>query len=199
MSPKRKIITGPVTTAPAGIIQQSDWRTEYTGYGSVNWSAAGVSFAPKQSTQPSETHAALLLRNNTSLKDFTVKIKAKTVKQLRVNSPPNPWECFWFLFNYTIGADGKKTANYLTLKPNGLEIGTMNAEIGQTFLYTAATPKLTLGVFNNFQITKAGASLSASIDGDLAVVLSATGLYDQAGTFGIYSEDAEVLVESVVL
>lgn len=180
------------------IIQPKDWSTLYNGYGSVTWDGSGVKFAPKAATLPSETHAAMILKNNTSLKDFTVKIKAKTNKQLRTGSPANAWECFWFVFNYIPSVDGLKTANYFTLKPNGIELGTMDASVGQKFLYTDGSPKLALGVFNNYELRKTGKNLQLLIDGVSIFNKTFDGLYDQEGTFGLYSEDAECVVESVL-
>lgn len=186
------------TTTTTNIIQPSAWSTLYNGYGFVTWNSAGVTFAPKQSIAPNETHAVMILKNNTSVKDFTVKVKAKTIRQLRLNSPANAWECFWLVFNYLPTADGYKTSNYIVLKPNGIELGTMDSSVGQKFLLTASLPKLTLGALNNYELRKAGKNLELLIDGVSVFNKVFDGLYDQAGTYGLYSEDAECLVESFV-
>ena len=192
----RKSSTTTVVTA-TNVIQPKDWSTLYNGYGYVTWDASGVKFAPKASIAPDETHAVMILKNNTSVKDFVVKVKAKTIKQLRQNSPANAWECFWFVFNYLPTADGYKTANYVILKPNGVEVGTMDSSVGQKFLFTSGSPTLKLDVFNNYEIRKTGKNLELLIDGVSIFNKTFDALYDQAGTFGLYSEDAECLVESV--
>ncbi len=183
-------------TQPTTVIQPSAWSTLYNGYGSVTWDNTGVKFAPKSATSVDETHAVMILKNATSVKDFTIKVKAKTTKQLRINSPPNAWECFWLVFNYLPSPDGFKTANYVVLKPNGIEVGTMNSDVGQKFLFTSNMPKMILGVFNNYEIRKNNKTLEVLIDGVSLFNRTFEGLYDQAGTFGLYSEDAECLVES---
>jgi hypothetical protein len=186
------------TLVTTNIIQAKDWTTLYTGYGSVKWDNTGVTFAPMQSTEHGETHACMILKNNTSLKDFSVKFKAKTTKQLRLGSIPNAWECFWFSFNYVSTPDGKKRSNYLVLKPNGIEVGTMGGEIDQVFLFTASSPKLVIGEFNNYELRKLDKNLILIIDGQVVLNKTFDNLYDQAGTFGLYSEDAECVVESVI-
>ncbi len=187
--------TAPVVNS--NIIQPGNWSTLYNGYGSVTWDGSGVRFLPKASTSPSETHAVMIL-SKVAVKDFVVKIKAKTIKQLRTGSLPNAWECFWFVFNYVPSVDGYKTANYIVLKPNGIEIGTMDSSVGQKFLYTGSIPKLVIGQFNEYAIVKSGKTLSIVIDGTVVVQKTFDGLYDQAGVFGLYSEDADCLVESVI-
>ena len=180
----------------SSIIVQKDWTTLYNGYGMVIWDASGVDFQPKAAVSPDETHAVMILKNATSVKDFTITLKAKTVKQLRQNSPANAWECFWIVFNYVPTSDGNKTANYALLKPNGVEMGTMDGTIGQQFLFTSSSPKLVLNTFNTYTLTKSGKQLKLVIDGVTIFDKVFDTLYDQAGTFGLYCEDAECLVES---
>ncbi len=146
---KRRFNQTPITT---NVIQPANWSTLYNGYGSVTWDQSGVRFAPLY--EENKTHAVMILGHDVK-RDFTVKIKAKTIKQLRTPTP-NAWECFWFVFNYAIASDGKKTANYIVLKPNGIEVGTMAVEIEQKFLYTGDVPKLVLNQFNIYEITKLG-------------------------------------------
>ena len=195
---KATTTTTATTSTTTNIIQPIDWTTIYNGYGYVQWGQGGVTFQPKTSIASDETHAVMILKNNTSLKDFTVKYKAKTNMQLRLNNPPNAWECFWFVFNYLPTPDGFKTANYVVLKPNGVELGTMDSSVGQKFLYTGGTPKLTIGNFNTYELTKVGKNLKLVIDGATIFNQVFDGLYDQAGTFGLYSEDAACTVESVI-
>ena len=98
------------------------WYLGYNGYGSVAASQRNTSFVldPKASTRPAETHAALVLSTKTYRNlHYTVKL---TSRQLRRNSPANPWEVGWFLWDYT----SDQHFYYLLLKPNGWELGQEN-------------------------------------------------------------------------
>ena len=55
--------------------------------------------SPLASTSPDETHAALVV----SQQSFTnVRFSAgfQTIEQLRTGSAPNPWESAWAVFDY---------------------------------------------------------------------------------------------------
>lgn len=179
------------------IINKANWTTLYDGYGSVNWTEKGVDFRPKKATSSGTTHAVMILQNRKrGTRDFSLNIKASTISQLR--DIPNAWECFWFVFNYKKTEDGYKKANYITLKPNGVELGTMDADVGQKFLYTSGAPNLQFGKLYDFKLVKKGKELTFSIDGKVIFKKTFADLYDHAGTFGLYSEDAVCFVESVV-
>jgi hypothetical protein len=54
--------------------------------------------APKTSTSPAESHAALVITTKL-FKDFDMTASVKTIKQLRQNSIPNNWETAWIMWN----------------------------------------------------------------------------------------------------
>lgn len=149
---------------------------------------------------PGTTHASLVTSNFTH-KDFIIEITAKTLSQLRQPNP-NPFEVFWILFNYVIASNGKKEANYFILKTNGIEIGTMKDELGQTFLSTENDPKLALGMDTRYKLIKRGQKLSVYInnnhvkDFDYSSNPLNKQLYNHNGKIGLYSEDSQVIVST---
>ncbi len=186
-------------------LTSSDWSTAYDGFGYVNYSELNneVEFAPMAATNPNETHAVLLLSNRLTqqpLRNFRATITVNTVSQLR--SPmANAWECFWFLFNYTVDSNGKKKTNYITLKPNGVELGTAFDEIGQTFLATNSNFGLDLNQYRTFVIEKFEGKVSLKVDGitmlNFESVATDNLIYNESGTVGLYSEDAKIKVSYV--
>jgi hypothetical protein len=102
------------------------WKAVYTGYGSMGVARATTTSGttnnyffehPKTSTHNNETRGSLVTTTK-AFSDFKMTLKMKTVKQLRQNSPPKPWETAWIFWHYTDAFH-----NYvLVLKTNGLEI-----------------------------------------------------------------------------
>ncbi|EKD42505.1 MAG: hypothetical protein ACD_73C00132G0003, partial [uncultured bacterium] len=176
----------------------------YDGYGTVSFDAVnGIILQPKAATTPGETHAALALSKLTlqsPMTNFKVTVRVTTEQQLRTPTP-NPWECFWIFFNYTIGPNGKKITNYFTLKTNGIELGTAYDEVGQTFLVTNSTPTLKIGVANEIILTKLDQQLQITIDGKVALTYDGTTmptpLINTAGSIGLYTEDAKVRINAM--
>jgi hypothetical protein len=152
------------------------------------------------SSAPGTTHASLVTSNFTC-RDFIIEITAKTLSQLRQPNP-NPFEVFWILFNYVIAPNGKKEANYFILKTNGIEIGTMKDELGQTFLSTENNPKLMLGMDTRYKLIKRGQKLSVYINNNHVKDFDYSGnpankqLYHHNGKIGLYSEDSQALVST---
>jgi hypothetical protein len=72
---------------------------------------------PRTSTSPSESHASLTTTTQ-AFGNFQMTLNMKTVKQLRLNSPPNTWETAWVFWHYT----GDFHYYALVLKTNGLQI-----------------------------------------------------------------------------
>jgi hypothetical protein len=162
----------------------------------VTYSAtSGIVLAPQVSTEPSETHAALTLAKLPKMRNFRAALTVTTEQQLRLNSPPNPWEVFWLFFNYNPTATGKNT-NYFLLKPNGVELGVAKQQIGQTFLQTGAAPAPAVGAANKIDIEKIGTRVRIWVNGILAVDRTG-GLIDVEGSIGLYTEDARARITQV--
>jgi len=102
------------------------WKAVYTGYGTMGVATATTKSGatnnyffehPKTSIHSNETRGSLATTTK-AFSDFKMTIDMKTVKQLRQNSAPNPWETAWVFWHYTDAYH-----NYvLVLKTNGLEI-----------------------------------------------------------------------------
>ena len=149
--------------------------------------------SPQVASRPSETHAALVLSNTSFSGDITFRGRVQTVRQLRVGSPPNPWECAWVVWNYHGGR-----FYYLALKPGGWEIGKHDKAFHdhQKFLRTGDTPH-EMGVWHDFEITQTGNEIRVQLNGvEVAAFLDTVRPY-KAGQIGFYTEDAEIQVDDV--
>lgn len=193
------------TFGPRGLTA-AEWPVVYDGEGTVVFDTDGILMAPKVATAASETHAALLLSQLTltqPVQNFKATITYTNVSQLRTGSAPNAWEVFWVFFNYTLDGVGKKKTNYVLVKPSGIEIGKAFDEVGQEFLLTHATPTIQIGTPYTLTITKNGPRVTILLDGVLAAEYESAAvpkdLYDVPGAIGLYSEDAQVRVSSVVI
>ena len=177
---------------------ESNWNINYDGYGEINFDNDSIILKPKISTEEYETHSALVTTIEQA-KDFTLEIDAVTKCQLRENSQPNAWEVFWIFFNYNPTDDGKKKTNYFILKPNGYELGTAWDEVEQGFSDTGDSMSLTINEEYKYVITKIGRYMQISVN-DVVLIdkeFDETKLYDETGSIGLYSEDAEVEIKRV--
>lgn len=183
----------------------ADWQVVSVGEGQVTFDPRkGILMQPKASAAlPSEeTHATLLLAKETlkhPLRNFEVTVTFTVVAQLR-EGKANDWETFWLMFNYTLDSKGKKQTNYVTIKPNtGVEIGRAFDEVGQEFLLTKDQPTCPVGTTHTIKVTKIGTQIAVQLDGKPAANYQSgdypKNIYDVAGAFGVYSEDAGVIVK----
>lgn len=172
------------------------WRTEYDGFGKVDFQD-GVVLSPGIADRPSVTHAALVTtRALADLRDFAISVTFENRRALR-SPAANPWEVFWLFFNYRSDGAGGKSTNYLALKPNGLELGKAWGEVEQEFLWTAPEPTVAFGRNESFVLIKRGTSLTLRKDGKNFALGDQAKLFDQEGSFGLYTEDAEVVIREV--
>lgn len=182
-------------------IARKDWQVVSDGYGTVTFDPVrGIVMTPKAASpsDPDGTHASLLLSTQTlrkPLKDFEATVTFTNEAQLREGAPPNAWEVFWLLFNYTLDDAGKKKTNYVTVKPTGLEVGTAFDEVGQEFLLTNPSPAIQVGQTHTMKVSKTGQRVKIVLDGKPVADFESTGdLYDVPGALGLYCEDARVRV-----
>lgn len=182
------------------------WQVEYDGGGLVQFNPDGsgdIILRPQSPKASGQTFAALLLLKDTldkPLKNYVAKIEVTTVQQLR-ETVPNEWEVFWFFGNYVKGTKAAKTTNYVMVKPtSGVELGRAFDEVGQEFLKTTNLGVLQIGKRHTLIVVKQGSSWRLFMDGkDVLTYHGANmpqALYDQAGTFGLYTEDALVRIHS---
>ena len=190
-----------MTNVESAAINSDDWNVVYNGYGNITFNDGSVTLFPKASTTSQETHAALVItkQNYTS---YNVSITANTVKQLREDSTPNPWEVFWVFFNYeSVGSTGKNT-NYFILKTNGVELGTASQSVAQQFLYTNNNPQLSINTYYQYNLIfnkdLNGGNVDIYINQTHIVNYkndqSQKKLYTFPGSIGLYCEDSMVTI-----
>lgn len=156
----------PVTPVPEGTVAtlNSVLRCVYTGYGPVTFDGRILAMTPRQATTVTETHAALVVAERSlPAAGYRVSWRARTVRQMRVGSPPNPWEAAWFMFDYV----DPDHCTYLVLKPNGWELGRRDptGNGGQLFIATDgwANPAPDLSSFRTVHIERRGDTLLVSV------------------------------------
>lgn len=183
----------------------SYWEVVYNGNGRVEFDRQRKELVliPKVPETPQQTFAALVVLKKLKIKllqDFVVRIEVSNERQLRALAP-NDWEVFWFFGNYRKSEAGTKEANYFILKPNsGAELGIAFDEVGQKFLKTDTSSLLKLPARDELILIKRGTSFRAYRNQILVLDYkegdSEHKLYPHAGTFGLYSEDAQVRIHS---
>ncbi len=182
------------------------WTVAFDGGGEVKFNVDGsgdLVFHPQTAKTSLQTFSSLLLLKNTvnaPVNNFVVKIEVTTTRQLR-SSTPNDWEVFWFVSNFRQDPKLIKTANYFIQKPNsGVELGRFFEDKGQKFLMTSGQSPQDVGSRITYYFAKQGQRFRVFRDGVQIMDYQGTkmpeALYDQAGAFGLYSEDAEVRVHS---
>lgn len=182
------------------------WKVEYDGGGKVLFNAGGTGdllIQPKTPGRAEETFSALVLFKPTlqfPLRNYVVSIDVTTTRQLRADKP-NEWEVFWFFGNYRSQLPMIKEANYFLLKPQaGAELGKAFDQVGQHFLMTDSTKTLPLNKRQRFTYVKNGTHFRVYCGNQLLLDYieqkTSDGLYDHAGAFGLYAEDAQVRIHS---
>ena len=121
-----------------------DAATQLEAHSQIMW------VAPAAATALSQTHAALVTSNSVLTSDVNFRGTTRTVKQLRVNNPPNAWEVPWLIWNFTDNTH----FYYLVLKPGGWELGKADPAYpgAQRFLATGSEAKFPVGNWSNFEI-----------------------------------------------
>ncbi|WP_134495465.1 M10 family metallopeptidase C-terminal domain-containing protein [Microvirga pakistanensis] len=149
---------------------------------------------PMGSRSPSETHAALVVSQN-SYADVAFGADFTTILQLRTGSPPNPWECAWAIFNYTDNTH----FYYVAFKPNGWELGKADPAYpgSQRFLATGEDMTFAVGSKHSFQITQTGATITVKADGKILTTFTDRERPYLSGKVGFYTEDAKVAFDTV--
>ncbi len=174
------------------------WNSLWNGYGSsgVKKDSTGNNIFfmyPSTSQAPDETSSSLVISTG-KFSDFEFTINTKTVQQLRQNSPPNLWETAWVMFRFT----DMTHYFYFTVKTNGIELGKYDGG-SQTFLYTANSPKLTIGQWSTWRINVVGNHIIIYVDGVKAVDYIDSTMSNQlkSGSIGMYNEDSNVNFDNI--
>ncbi len=182
----------------------SPWYVEYNGYGSVGVQqllSTKVHYQrPMTSTYPYETHASMVVSNQT-FNGVDLSLRHKTQKQLRRNSRPNPWEVGWTVWGH---ADDQHFY-YFIFKPNGIELGKVHPDYpgAQRYLYTASSPKQSIGLWYTVRVRQVGATMDVWVNGNQVI----KGFIDTpgpagdepyySGKIGMYNEDCHCLFDNV--
>lgn len=179
---------------PQGTIQ-GDWRVDFDGYGTTGITVDGsrvLTQAPAASTSPEETHAALVTSLET-FGDIDMTLRMRTVEQLRT-PVPNPWETAWALWHFTDNFH----FYYLTLKPNGWELGKEDPAYpgAQRFLATGSQP-FPIGSWYSVRIRHVGTTMRVWADGALLATFTDGQRPYVDGAIGLYSEDARVRFDDI--
>lgn len=153
-----------------------------------------VVLSPKAAEHPDATHAALLITNESYSGRISFEGRVQTVKQIRIGSQPNPWECAWLVWSYT----DDEHFYYVAIKPTGWELGKRDPAYpgGQRFL-ASGEEVYPIGVWHSFRITQEDNLIVVRMnDIEIASYTDIEWPYLQ-GKLGLYSEDAEVLLDDI--
>jgi hypothetical protein len=197
-------------TTDGTLTANGKWLDVYGGYGLKGvtvQSNNGFFFEyPKTSTSPGETHGTLTTSTK-SFGDFQMSLYMKTVKQLRQNSPPAPWETAWVFWHYT-----DNYHNYaLVLKTNGFQIEKKDNNVRcdcEIFLKTTSTPTVHLGQWQTLtlRVTNSASAtphIQVWVDGLVAADFVDNSIHQPnsrqlaSGYMGLYDEDSIVNFDDV--
>jgi hypothetical protein len=174
------------------------WHNIYNGGG-----RSGVAYAgngnykfymyPRTATSSGQTFASAV-ETTKKFSNFEMNFNVVTVKQLRLNSPPNPWEAATILFRQT------DYWHYyaFVVKTNGIEFDKKDCNTctdpvqGQRFLVTLSNPKLKIGVYSNWKITAIGNHITIAVNGIKVIDYIDYTMSSKLGSGSIvmYNEDA---------
>ncbi len=183
-------------------LTSSHWNIYYDGFGTtyIDDQKKQIFIKPQNAREPSSTHAALTLsQQNFKLNNkLQFYIEYTNQKPLRQKSPSNPWEVFWFMFyyNHIKGPYGSKSTYYVTPKTNGVELGKAWNLIDQKYLKTTELPKIRYGDTTRLWVTLTQEKTSIYLNDH--IVFNTHVKFDQTdGLIGLYSEDAQVLINKI--
>jgi hypothetical protein len=170
----------------------SGWRVVYDGYGKVGVEETENGeqvhyLSPMRPERPEETHAALKITEK-RYRDLQMTLRVRTIRQLRQRTNPNPWETAWVVWHYQ--DDGH--FYYLTLKPNGWEIGKRDPAYpgGQRFLASDKVPIYYFNTWYDIRVVQVGSTMAVWVNGlPLTRFTDDQSPYTE-GHVGLYAEDA---------
>lgn len=170
-------------------------RIEYAMYNVVRDDLTRVVvLSPKSAENADATHAALLITKQSYSGRISFEGRVQTVKQTRIGSLPNPWECAWLVWSYT----DDEHFYYVAIKPTGWELGKRDPAYpgGQRFL-ASGEDGFPIGAWHRFKITQDNARIVIRLNGVEVGSFTDTERPYLDGKLGLYSEDAEVLMDDI--
>lgn len=170
------------------------WRSVFDGHGENIGRHDGLLLSPEPAKEPGETHAGLIVSTQ-QYGDVDYRATVRTIAQLRTPKP-NPWEVPWLVWAYT----DPEHFYYVTLKPNGWELGKRDPAYpgGQRFLATGPE-RFPVGRATEVQIVQRGPLMGVSVGPNRSGLIT---YRDQErpylhGSVGVYTEDARVVFSSL--
>jgi 3-keto-disaccharide hydrolase len=178
--------------------QHGQWRATYDGYGRTEVTREGgyaLSLSPRSARDREVTHGGLVTTAK-EFEDIDVTAQLRTVRQLRAGTP-NPWEVAWLLWHYT---DDHHFYS-LVLKPNGWELGKEDPAYpgAQRYLATGVSPSFPIGVRHTVRVRQVGDTVTVWANGELLTTHTDNERPYFGGRVGLYTEDAHVTFDSVVV
>ncbi|MFJ5777247.1 calcium-binding protein [Streptomyces sp. NPDC093094] len=168
------------------------WLSVFNGHGTNYGDDGFLALSPRAATDPGNTHAGLVVSTATYT-DVTFEARMRTVRQLR-EPRPNPWEVPWLVWGYS----DPEHFYYITLKPNGWELGKRDPAYpgGQRFLATGHQ-RYRVGDWHRVRVEQRGAVLEVGVSGEPLVTFTDTERPYLLGSVGAYTEDATVRFEGL--
>lgn len=177
------------------------WQVVYTGYGCVRIieDTPGnkvLEMQPQAVASPDRTSAPLVVGPKVD-SPFTYSGTVQTKRQLRQNSPANPWEVAWVVWNYTDDTH----FYYFAPKPNGWELGKEDPAYpgAQRFLATGSSPAFKVGDKLDFKIVQNGNTMTVFVNGAEITTFTDNERPYTSGRVGLYSEDARFIADNIKL
>jgi hypothetical protein len=175
------------------------WQAVYAGYGTTTIVAEGgrheLSMSPNMARDAETTHGGLVTTFE-QFDDIDVTAQMRTERQLRPQAP-NPWEVAWLVWHYT---DDHHFYS-IVLKPNGWELGKEDPDYpgSQRYLASGTTPIFPIGMPHTVRVRQVGNKISVWANGTFLTTYKDVERPYRSGRIGLYTEDAHVYFDSVVV
>ena len=190
------------------------WASIYTGFGSMGVERDHVNKGnnffeiPQESLSSNVTHSSLATTTK-KYSDFDLTLDAMNVKQLRKNSPPNPWESVWIMWHYTDNFHWYA----LQLKTNGIQLEKKDNDVkndaSEIFLVTKSSPVLNFGAWHKVRILHQDSNtftphIQIWIDNEKVIdyvdnKTPNSETLSKEGAIGLYTEDAYVRFDNIYI
>jgi len=189
-----------VYTLEQGVMSpNSNWFSLWDGDGSMGvkqmHDGNNVLFLePKPSTESTETRSALVL-SALEYKDFVLSLDVMTERQLRQNTPPNPWEVAWIIWRW----QDNTHFYYFNVAFDASEVGKYDGgqnPQNQKFLVSTETLTAVVGQWMHWDITVRGDHITVEVDGTRIFDFEDSSSFD-TGKLGLYTEDAAVVFDNI--
>jgi 3-keto-disaccharide hydrolase len=192
------------------------WKAVYIGDGSMGVTRDNKTFGnntnnyffeqPKVSTRYNDTSASLVTTSK-SFSDFQLTLEMRTVRQLRENSAPAPWETAWVFWHYT-----DRFHYYgLVLKTNGFQIEKKDNNVRcdcEIYLYDVSHPEVKIGQWQTITLRVTGSASGTPhiivwVDGVKVADFVDNSVHQpnspqmSKGSVGLYNEDSLVNFDNV--